>query len=55
MVLEEETLQGVRDAIKKAVALDKKEINKKLKKVKKIYSWEEQEKVLLKVYGGLDV
>ena len=55
VVLEEETLQGVTNAIKKAVALDKKEINKKLKKVKKIYSWEEQEKVLLKVYGGLDV
>ena len=55
VVLEEETLQGVTNAIKKAVALDKKEINKNLKKVKKIYNWEEQEKVLLKVYGGLDV
>ena len=55
VVLEEETLQGVRDAIKKAVALDKKEINKNLKKVKKIYNWEEQERVLLNVYGGLDV
>ncbi len=55
VVLEEETLQGVTNAIKEAVALDKKEINKNLKKVKKIYNWEEQEKVLLKVYGGLNV
>jgi len=55
VILEEETLQGITKAIKQAVSLDKKLINKNLKKVKKIYNWEEQEKVLLKVYRGLNV
>ena len=55
VVLEEETIHGVTEAIKKAVALDKKAINGNLKKVKQNYNWEEQEKILLKVYKELSV
>ena len=55
VVLEEETLEGITHAIKEAVALDKTQINENLKKVKKIYNWEEQERALLEVYGALDV
>jgi len=55
IVLEEETLEGITRAIKEAVALDKNQINDNLKKVKKIYNWEEQERALLEVYGALDV
>jgi len=55
VVLEEETLEGITRAIKEAVALDKNQINNNLKKVKKIYNWEEQERALLEVYGALDV
>ena len=53
VVLEEETVKGVTEAIKKAVALDKREINTNLKELKQHYNWEEQEKVLLKVYKEL--
>ena len=55
VVLEEETLQGITEAIKQAVALDKQEINRNLKKLKTIYNWEEQESVLIKLYGELYV
>ncbi len=54
VVLEEESLEGITGAIKEAVALDKKEIKENLRQVKKIYNWEAQEKVLLKVYGDLN-
>jgi len=53
VVLKEETLQGVTEAIKEAVSLDKQKINKNLKKLKEIYNWEAQEHVLVKLYGEL--
>jgi len=55
VVLKEETLQGVTEAIKEAVSLDKQKINKNLKKLKEIYNWEAQEHVLVKLYGELYV
>ena len=54
IVLEEETVKGVTEAIKRAVALDKQEITTNLKELKQHYNWEEQEKVLLKVYKELE-
>ena len=53
VMVEEESVDGTISAIKKALLLDKEEIGKNLKKVKSIYNWEEQEKVLLKVYKEL--
>ena len=38
-------------ALDKATKLDKSVIESNIKKVKKLYNWEEQEKVLKKVYG----
>ena len=32
---------------------DKEELQRNIQKVKEVYNWEEQEKVLLKLYGGL--
>ncbi len=54
VVVENETPEGIKKAIEKALLLDKKQINKNLKNVKKIYNWEEQEKVLLKLYKELE-
>ncbi|MEA2018816.1 MAG: hypothetical protein U9N59_10250 [Campylobacterota bacterium] len=40
-------------AIEEAVKLDKEELQTNIQKVKDIYNWEEQEKVLLNIYRGL--
>ena len=53
VVAEENTPKGLKKAIEKAIMLDKKLLREKMKEAKKIYNWEEQEKVLLKVYGEL--
>jgi len=53
VVAEENTPDGLKDAIVKATRLEGDELNKNIRKVKEIYNWEEQEKVLLKVYKGL--
>jgi len=53
IIAKENTPEGLKEAIQKAVLLDKEEIQRNIQKVKEIYNWEEQEKVLLKVYGGL--
>ncbi len=53
VVAKDNTSDGLKEAIQKSVKLDKEELNKNILKVKEIYNWEEQEKVLLKVYGEL--
>lgn len=53
IVAQENTVNGLKDAINKAIFLDKEELNKNIQKVKELYNWEEQEKVLLKVYREL--
>ncbi|MBL0687388.1 MAG: glycosyltransferase [Sulfurospirillum sp.] len=53
IVATDNTPYGLKDAIQKAILLDKNELNKNIKKVKNIYNWEEQEKVLLELYGEL--
>ena len=53
VVTKENTLDGLQEAIAKAVILNKKVLQVNIQKVKEIYKWEEQEKVLLKLYGEL--
>ena len=53
IVAKENSPTGLKEAIKQAVQLDKKELQQNIEKVKEIYNWEEQEKVLLEVYKGL--
>ena len=50
VVAKENNVEGLKEAIKKALELDKEELKENIKKVKEIYNWEEQEKVLLKIY-----
>lgn len=53
IVLKENTPSGLSKAIKKALKLNKAELQGNIEQVKKVYNWEEQEKVLLKLYGEL--
>ncbi len=55
MVAHENTPSGLEEAIKEAVRLDKKVLQENIQKVKEIYNWESQEKVLLEVYKDLYV
>lgn len=54
VVTKENTLGGLKEAIKKAIVLDKKTLQINIQKVKEIYNWEEQEKVLLQIYRDLE-
>ena len=53
IVSKENTVQGLEDAIKEVVKLNQDDLNNNIQKVKKIYNWEEQEKMLLEVYKEL--
>jgi len=53
IVARDNTPEGLKEAIREAVKLDKEKLKTNIKKVKEIYNWQEQEKVLLKVYGEL--
>ena len=53
VVAKENTPQGLKEAIENAIKLDFKELKENIQKVKAIYNWQEQEKVLLKVYKEL--
>lgn len=52
-VAKENSPDGLKEAIKEALMLDKVELQANIKKLKTIYNWEEQEKVLLNVYERL--
>ena len=54
VVAQQNTPQGLGEAIQKAVKLDKKGLQQNIQKVKKIYNWQEQEKILLDVYKELE-
>ncbi len=54
IVAKENTPNGLKDAIQKATKLDKKELYLNIQKVKEVYNWEEQEKILLKVYRDIN-
>lgn len=53
VVAQENTPSGLREAILQAVQLDKNKLQNNIEKVKEIYNWEEQEKVLLALYNDL--
>ena len=53
IVAKNNSIDGLKDAILDTVKLDRTKININLKKAKKIYNWEEQEKILLKIYKEL--
>jgi len=53
VVAKENIPKGLKDAIKEAIQLDKEELRHNIKRVKEVYNWQEQEKVLLKVYREL--
>ncbi len=53
IVAKENTPQDLQKAIEEALKLDIEELRKNIQKVKNIYNWENQEKVLLKVYEEL--
>jgi glycosyltransferase involved in cell wall biosynthesis len=53
VVAKENTPNGLKDAIQEAIKLNKEKLKTNIKKLKTIYNWENQEKVLLKVYGEL--
>ncbi len=55
IVAKENTATGLKEAIQKATKLDKDELYKNIQKVKEVYNWEEQEKVLLTLYKELKV
>lgn len=53
VVAKENTTKGLEDAIEDAMSLNRDEVKQNIKNIKKIYNWEEQEKILLKLYRGL--
>jgi glycosyltransferase involved in cell wall biosynthesis len=53
-VAKENTPDGLKAAIEEAVKLDKEKLKNNIKKLKTIYNWEEQEKVLLDIYKELN-
>jgi glycosyltransferase involved in cell wall biosynthesis len=53
VVAENNSVEGLKDAIENAQMLDQQEVHENIKKIKKIYNWEAQEKVLLDVYRSL--
>ena len=53
VVAKENSPKELKEAIKEAMSLDRNELLENIKKVKKIYNWEEQEKILLEVYKML--
>ena len=55
VVAKENSAKGLQEAIQEAVGLDKEHLLKNIEETKKIYNWQEQERVLLEVYRSLDV
>jgi glycosyltransferase involved in cell wall biosynthesis len=53
VVAKENTPKGLKEAIQEAVKLDKEKLQRNIQRVKEVYNWENQEKVLLKLYKEL--
>ena len=53
IVAEDNSVEGLKQAIEGSKALDQEEVQINIKNIKKIYNWEAQEKVLLNVYKSL--
>ncbi len=52
-VVEENSVEGIIEGIKKIIKLEKGELHKNLEEVKEIFNWHEQEKILLEIYKKL--
>ena len=55
IVIKEESFNGLTEAIDEVLLLDRERIKKDIRDIKKIYNWEEQEKILIKLYKGLNL
>ena len=53
VVVQDKSVDGLKDAIAKAVVLDKNTLAHNIQKLRLKYNWQEQEQVLLKVYNEL--
>ena len=53
VVAKENSPKGLQKAIEEAILLDQREVMKNIQKVKEIYNWEEQEKILVSIYKDL--
>jgi len=54
IVSKENTPNGIKIAVEEAMKLDKEKLKTNIQKLNTIYNWEEQEKVLLKLYRELN-
>jgi len=54
VVAQENSPNGLKEAILKAVQMDKEELQQNIQEVKEVYNWEEQEKILINLYKELD-
>ena len=55
VVAKENSADGLKDAIKRALELDRDALKEQIERVKELYNWQEQEKVLLACYKGLEL
>ncbi len=53
LVVEEFNTDSLKKTILKAEKIDREQVLKSIKRVKEIFNWQEQEKILLNVYRGL--
>lgn len=53
IIMKSNDKEGIKKAITEAITLDQNQLKHNLQNLKKIYNWEEQEKILLKVYKEL--
>jgi glycosyltransferase involved in cell wall biosynthesis len=55
VVAQENSVLGLQKAIQQAGQLNKDKLHVNIKKIKKSYNWQEQEKILLKLYNELSL
>ncbi len=53
VIVEHNSVDSLKEAIKEAIKLNKDQTKLNLQKLKKVYNWERQEKILLEAYKGL--
>ena len=53
LIAKDNTSSSLKIAIEEATKLDREELKKNIQKIKKIYNWEEQEKILFQIYKEL--
>ncbi|WP_457592957.1 glycosyltransferase [Hydrogenimonas sp.] len=53
VVAESNSVEGLREAVRKVCRMDMKLLRENIQRVKDVYNWQEQEKTLLKIYNEL--